>query len=469
MNKVLILSRVQKTVGIILAISYILAIYAVIQTQILPGRYLAIIISITGLIIAFLVFTHLKRKLSTSKSIVLNIFSLLIITLSFYIFSVGNATTTFLDKVQENGYSTEEYSIIAKKDRNIDLANTNKHTALLATDTNNELVKTEYNKKSKTEYKDYAELTSLTNALSAKEADTSALKSSYVQLLEENNNSFYQSIEVLATFTIKVGTDSASTKTDTTKPFVVYISGIDTYGAVSTVSRSDVNMLAVINPRTHQILLVNTPRDYYVQLHGTTGVKDKLTHAGIYGVDMSVNTLQDLYSVHIDYYMRVNFASLMNIVDTLGGVDVYSDYAFKADGYSFSAGFNQLDGKAALAFSRERHSFEDGDRTRGKNQQRVIEAIIKKLTSPSTLVNYQSILTSLDGAFQTNAGSSEITSLIKQQMNDMRNWQTESISVDGTGTTASTYSMGVTQLYVMIPNQASLDIARQKIEQHQSN
>lgn len=469
MNKVLVMSRIQKTIGVTLATSYLLAMYATIRTQILPGNFLAIIIPITALVIAFLVFTHFKKMLSATKSIALNLFSFLLVALSLYIFSFGNATTAFLDKVQENGYSTEEYSIIAKKDRHINLASGNRTTALLATDTNSDLVKTEANKKTKTTYKGYANLTTLVNAISTEEADTSALKSSYVQLLEENNNTFYQSIEVLATFTIKVKAESVGTKTDITKPFVIYISGIDTYGAVSTVSRSDVNMLAVVNPKTHQVLLVNTPRDYYVQLHGTTDVKDKLTHAGIYGINMSVNTLEDLYGVHIDYYMRVNFASLMNIVDALGGVNVSSDYTFKTAGYTFNAGFNELDGKAALAFSRERYSFEDGDRTRGKNQQRVIEAIIKKLSSPSTLINYQTILNSIDRAFQTNASSNEISGIIQQQMNDMRGWQTESISVDGTGSSASTYSMGAQKLYVMIPNQASLDLAKQKIQQYRAN
>lgn len=468
MNKIITLNRVQKIIGVILVISYTLAIFAVIRMQIIPVTFLAVIIPVATLVIGFLAYTHFKKKLSPLKSTGLNIFSIFIAALSLYVFSVGMATSSFLDNVQENGFYTEEYSIIAKKDRHIKLSGSdNKTTALLATDTNNDLVKTEVDKRAKTSYKDYAELTTLTNALDTKDSDTSALKSSYVQLLEENNNAFYQSIEVLATFTIKVKNDSTGTKTDITKPFVIYISGIDTYGAVSTVSRSDVNILAVVNPKTHQILLVNTPRDYYVQLHGTTGTKDKLTHAGIYGVNTSVKTLEDLYGVHIDYYMRVNFASLTNIIDTLGGVSVYSDYAFKAGGYTFSTGFNSLDGKAALAFSRERHSFEDGDRTRGKNQQRVIDAIIKKLSSPATLLNYQNILKSLDGTFQTNANSGEITALIKQQMDDMRSWQTESISVDGTGSKAPTYSMGAMQLYVMIPDQTSVDTAKQKIQQYQ--
>ena len=221
MNKQLVLGHVQRTVGIVLAISYLLAVFAVIRTQLVPNKFLVIIIPATALVVAFLVFKHLKKTLSTPKSVILDIVSLLIVTLSLYVFSIGNATTGFLDKIQETGYSTEEYSIIAKKDRNIDLAKNNQHTALLATDTNSDLVKTEVNKKTKTEYKDYAELTSLTMALNTQEADTSALKSSYVQLLEDNNNSFYQTIEVLATFTIKVKTDAVETKTDTTKPFVV--------------------------------------------------------------------------------------------------------------------------------------------------------------------------------------------------------------------------------------------------------
>ena len=467
MTKELFLSWARKTSGVTLAVSYLLAMYAVVRTNIVPGKYLAVIIPVTALTIAFITMTHFKKASSVARNVALIIFSLLLTIMNMYIFSAGNATSTFLNGVQENGPAYEEYNIIAKKDRHIKLDdNSGLHAALLETDTNSDQVKTEVNKKTKTDYKSYTDLTNLTMALDDKSVDISPLKSSYIQLLKENNTAFYQSIEVLATFKIKVASDKSSTKTDLSKPFAMYISGIDTYGKIASVSRSDVNILAIVNPQTHKILLVNTPRDYYVQLHGTTGVKDKLTHAGIYGIDMSVKTLEDLYSTPIDYYMRVNFASLLNIVDAIGGVSVYSDYDFKAGGYSYTAGYNQLDGKQALAFSRERYSFEDGDRTRGKNQQKVIEAIIHKISSPATLANYQKILKSLDGAFQTNVSTDEIVKLMNQQLDTMRKWQVESISVDGTGKKAVTYSMGAVPLYVMEPDTATIDVAKQKIQQY---
>ncbi len=259
-------------------------------------------------------------------------------------------------------------------------------------------------------------------------------------------------------------TAKESTGTVITKPFVVYISGIDTYGDIASQSRSDVNILAVVNPADKKVLLVTTPRDYYVQLHGTTGVKDKLTHAGIYGIDMSKNTLQDLYGTKIDYTLRINFTSLLRTVDAIGGVEVNSDVAFSAGGYNFVQGINKLDSKQALAFSRERHSFEAGDRQRGKNQQKVIEAIIAKAAQPKIILNYQTILSSLDGLFQTNASKQEISSLIRQQLDSAGQWTTQSISVDGTGAKAATYSMGAQQLYVMIPNTATVDAAKAAIQ-----
>jgi LCP family protein required for cell wall assembly len=254
---------------------------------------------------------------------------------------------------------------------------------------------------------------------------------------------------------------------DTTKPFVVYISGIDTYGAISTIARSDVNILAFVNPITHKILLVNTPRDYYVQLHGTTGTKDKLTHAGTFGIDMSIKTMEDLYSVKIDYYLRVNFSSLTSIIDSIGGIEINSAYAFRMGQYWFDVGLNQLNGAQALAFSRERYSFEEGDRTRGQNQQRVIEAIIAKINNPINLLHYQQILTSLGDTVQTNMSSDAISNLINMQLNDMHKWETTSISVTGAGSTNVTYSMGNIPLYVMVPDMASVEFAKTKIGQWQ--
>jgi LCP family protein required for cell wall assembly len=227
------------------------------------------------------------------------------------------------------------------------------------------------------------------NELTANTLDVAVLNSANLQLARDTDEHFDSTFTIIGTFTIRVPNSTATpSQVNANQPFAVYISGIDTYGNISTVSRSDVNILAIVDPAKRHLVLINTPRDYYVQLHGTIGSKDKLTHAGIYGVDMSRQTLEDLYDIDIPYYIRVNFSSLMAIVDTIGGVSVYSDYAFG----QFHVGRNELNGKQALQFSRERYSFTEGDRQRGRNQQRVIEAIVSKLSSPSVLVNYSSVL-----------------------------------------------------------------------------
>ena len=174
---------------------------------------------------------------------------------------------------------------------------------------------------------------------------------------------------------------------------------------------------------------------------------------------MSRQTLEDLYSTQISTYLRVNFDSLVEVIDALGGVDVYSDYDF----LTFHTGYNRVDGKQALTFARERHSFNEGDRQRGKNQQHVIEAIVAKLNNPRNVLNYQAIMKAVKGAVQTNLSEGDLTKLINQQLDTMKAWSTESIAVDGTGAMNATYSMGNQRLYVMIPDQATVDAAKQKI------
>jgi len=261
-------------------------------------------------------------------------------------------------------------------------------------------------------------------------------------------------------------TSTTSTNTNIKKPYVIYISGIDTYGDIATTSRSDVNILAVVNPANKKVLLVTTPRDYYVQLHGTTGAKDKLTHAGIYGVEKSKQTLEDLYGTQVDYTVRINFDSLLKLIDTVGGITVTSDQNFSAGGYTFVQGPNKLNAKQALVFARERHSFAEGDRQRGKNQERVIEALITKLSQPQMALKLPAILQATNGSFQTNASRDEINAIIKQQIASAGSWSSESISVDGTGSSAPTYSMGSQLLYVMIPDYATVEAAKVKMNSY---
>ena len=247
--------------------------------------------------------------------------------------------------------------------------------------------------------------------------------------------------------------------------FNVYISGIDTSGSISNVSRSDANIIATVNTKTHEVLLTSIPRDYYVTLH-SKGAKDKLTHSGIYGINETVTTVEDLLDVDINYYIRVNFTTVIELVDTLGGVEVYSEYDFSAQGYHFNQGYNYLNGAQALAFSRERHSFASGDNQRVKNQHAVIEAIIRKVLNSTTLLTrYTSILESLEGSFQTNISQNEISNLVKAQLSDMSSWTIKNNALTGTGAYSSTYSLGSQQSYVMVPNNSSVEDAIEQIDE----
>lgn len=248
--------------------------------------------------------------------------------------------------------------------------------------------------------------------------------------------------------------------------FAVYLSGIDVYGSISLKSRSDVNIIAIVNPNEHKVLLVTTPRDYFVPIPGVSnGKPDKLTHAGIYGVQASMDTLGALYGVELDYYFRVNFTSFEKIVDALGGVDVYSEYSFSTRGYSYNKGYNHVDGAAALVFARERYSFAAGDNQRGKNQQQLIKAIIEKACSPAILTAAGEILDSVRANIDTNIPEEMIQDMIRNQLADNQGWQIEMLAATGTGDYDEPYSMPGFNAYVMIPNQESVDAIKATIQE----
>ena len=247
--------------------------------------------------------------------------------------------------------------------------------------------------------------------------------------------------------------------------FTMYISGIDNRGGLIAKSRSDVNILATVNVDTRQVLLVSTPRDYYVPLPISNGQCDKLTHAGIYGVDVSIGTLEMLYGIDIDYYFRVNFSGFEKIIDALGGVTVNSDYSFTTEGgYSFQKGENHLNGEQALAFARERKSFKEGDRQRGRNQMAVIKAVINKAMSPAILSGYADIMESVAGSFETSMPYDLIAELVRDMLEKGGSWNIVSYSVNGSGDSRRPYSMS-TNAYVMIPDQETVDTAIEKINQ----
>lgn len=247
--------------------------------------------------------------------------------------------------------------------------------------------------------------------------------------------------------------------------FVVYISGIDVWGHVSVNSRSDVNILAIVNTETKQIQLINTPRDYYVELPNSNGVKDKLTHAALYGVDNSIGTLEMLYDVEIDYFIRMNFSGFEAIIDSLGGIDVYSEQEFTVEPIKhYEKGMNHLTGLEALAFARERYAFTDGDHQRGRNQMAVITAMIDKLMSVELLYNYADVLDAVEGTFQTNMQTEEIYELVKLQLITPGDWSVETYSVTGSNGRGTTFTTPNSNAYVMIPNEEDIAAAKEKIE-----
>ena len=299
----------------------------------------------------------------------------------------------------------------------------------------------------------YGTVQELANALLEGRVDAAVYNQALDGLITDSIEDYSDKVRVLYHYGIE--TELEQETADVEEPFNVYISGIDVDGPIATNSRSDVNIIMTVNPNTKKILLTTTPRDYYVQIPDISGEqRDKLTHAGIYGVDASMRTLEQLYGIDISYYARVNFSSLVKIVDTLGGVDVDSDFEFTAGGYQFKKGMNHLDGKQALAFSRERYSFEDGDNQRGKDQEKVLTAILNKAMSPAILSNASALIADVSDSIQTNMTQEEMAKFIKMQLNDGASWTIESQAASGNGDTQACYSSGDQPLYVMWPDEA---------------
>ncbi len=259
----------------------------------------------------------------------------------------------------------------------------------------------------------------------------------------------------------------------TSEPFNIYISGIDVYGEIDKESRSDVNLIATVNPKKQKILLTTTPRDYYVKIPGVSGEqKDKLTHAGVYGIDTSIATLENLYGIEIPFYVRVNFTSVEEIVDVMGGVDVESEVAFKTSKAAgkvvdVQKGKNHFNGKEALAFARERKAFKTGDNQRGKNQQALMTGLLNEAMSPKILFHANSMINSVAGNADTNMSERQIKSLVRMQVSNMKGWDIESIAATGDDSGKQycfSYSGG--PLYVTVPHASSVEEIQGKMREY---
>lgn len=298
------------------------------------------------------------------------------------------------------------------------------------------------------------------------QVDAIIYNEAYTELMEDAVEGFSDNIRIIYEMSIQTELNLGGGSDDslTNKPFTVYISGIDTYGEVTETSRSDVNIIAVVNPSTHQILLITTPRDAYVPLYGPDvqqGAMDKLTHAGVYGIETSMETLGALYDTDINYYVRLNFTSLIDIVDILGGIDVESEVAFTTGDESgciveVQKGTNHFDGEQALAFSRERHALEDGDNQRGKNQQAVITGMLKKVISPTMLLRASTLMNQVSKDVEMNVTQSQLNALIREQLRSNADWTIQSVALSGEGGQDYCYSASDQLLYVMYPDETEL-------------
>ena len=302
--------------------------------------------------------------------------------------------------------------------------------------------------------------------LFAGNVDAIIYNEAYTELMDDAVEGFSDNTRIIYEMDIRteIKLGGGSDDTLTKEPFTVYISGIDTYGEVSATSRSDVNIIAVVNPTTHQILLITTPRDSFVPLYGPEveqGALDKLTHAGVYGIETSMETLGALYETDINYFVRLNFTSLIDIVDILGGVDVYSEYEFTTGNDSghvveVHKGLNHFDGVQALAFSRERHNLEDGDNQRGRNQQAVITGLLKKVISPTMLIRAGSLMDQVSKDVEMNVTQAQLNTLIRDQLSTNAKWYIQSVDLTGTGGRDYCYSASDQLLYVSYPDETRL-------------
>lgn len=315
--------------------------------------------------------------------------------------------------------------------------------------------------------KDYKDYSALGEAILKDKVDIAVVDNSYSALLEASHEGLDDELRSLYQVEIEERIQSVTQTTNVTeKPFIVYLTGIDTYGTVSAISRADVNLAVCVSPKQKQILMVSIPRDTQVNLH-KNGKMDKLTHSAMYGIDETISTIEDFLDLKVNYYAKTNFSGITNIIDALGGVTIDSPYAFKTlhGNYQIVKGKNEMDGNKALCFVRERHALPNGDFDRGRNQQRLLKAMISKAISPKIITNYSQILQAIEGCFETNMTSDEIKSLIYMQLDDMAKWETFNVQLSGDSKISyKTYSMKGKKCYTMVPSKKSVEGIKKTID-----
>ena len=436
----------------------------------LSFRFLNIIITIGLLVVlAISIFLQKAKKSTLVTTIILVVFSLISLVGVFGFKQMIDITNRMN---QTAAFSEVEMSIVVPKDS--DIKDVNQLTTVQAptkVDKNNvDTLMSALKKDKKVDVKvdDVASYQEAYDNLKSGKSKAMVLSGSYASLLESVDSNYASHLKTIYTYKIKTKNNNSAKQVDS-KVFNIYISGIDTYGSISTVSRSDVNIIMTVNMNTHKILLTTTPRDAYVKIPGGGADQyDKLTHAGIYGVETSEQTLENLYGIKIDYYARINFTSFLKLIDQLGGVTVHNDQAFTSlhGKFDFPVGDIQMNSEQALGFVRERYSLDGGDNDRGKNQEKVISAIVNKLASLNTVSNFTSIVNNLQDSVQTNMSLDTINALANTQLDSGSKFTVTSQAVTGTGSTGqlTSYAMPNSSLYMMKLDDSSVESASQAIK-----
>ena len=475
--------KVFKIINFILLIIYltvsIVFSYIMYNTQVLPNKYIILIASVLFILLIIHLVLTVKTKKKKVFSIIYDILLVLIIAVEIFAIPKMNEFIDFIEYNFTDSYETIIYNVMVSQSSTYQtMEDLNGKSIIFYDETDNKDLENQLlGKVSNVTLKTTEDIMGDLTKLKKDKKMIVVCDSSYYDTQVENDPEFEGSIRIIDTLEIKIKVDKKETKElDVTKDgFVVYISGIDTRtNSMPTRSLSDVNIIMAVNPSKKKVLLVHTPRDYYVQLHGTNGLKDKLTHAGTKkgGIKSSLQTIEDLYDTEIPFYVRVNFNSVTKLVDAIGGININNDqnytvYSYVDSSCSYKPGWNNnVKGKCALLFARERHAYKSGDKHRGENQEQVITRVIEKVTTSTVLLNkYSSILKSMEGSFETNVDKDKMTSLVKMQLNDMAKWTIETYNVSGTGSMEFTYSYPNQKLYVMKPNYENVETAKSKIKE----
>ena len=421
-----------------------------------------------------------KKKWSTASKIIAAVVFVIVVVVVGIVIRYTSSFNNFLDKITAKTPEMKSYSVVVLNNSEIQQVAglAGKSVGFLKIDEKAGNAEKYLEDIVRISPEFYDDVDTLTGVLNGKIVDAITIETDRLEMLKDDANDTIKDTRVIYDFKIEIESENAeiAEKEVTKEPFVIYISGSDSRTGIKTTARSDVNIVAVVNPSKGKILLVSIPRDTYVQLHGTTGIRDKLTHAGVYGINMSKTTIEDFLGVSIDYTVKVSFDTVVKVVDQIDGIEIDSDQAMtlgSEDGTkcSYVVGKQQVNGKCALRFARERKSYTTGDRHRGENQMQVITAIISKLTSARNyLFNIPTILDIAADSFETSFTRDDIVSFIKMQIAGGTKWQVESVSVTGTGSMQGTYSMGASRpLYVMLADPASVAEVTAKINEYLTN